>query len=135
MRTLTQPELAWELHRVGVEVPVIAQRVGKHRATVYRWVKGIRLAGVREFVREYKQAKKKRRRRKANPYIERRVLSIRRKYHDCCGEKVVYWLVKESVQISRSTVYWILNRHLQLRSKGRRNQKRGPPEERPCAWC
>lgn len=126
MRTLTQPELAWELHQVGVKVPVIAQRVGKHRATVYRWMKGIRLAGIREFVRQYKKAKKKRRRRKVDPYIERRVLSIRRKYHDCCGEKIVYWLEKEGVQISRSTVYRILNRHLQLRAKGRRNQKRGP---------
>ena len=112
MRTLTQPELAWELHQVGVRVPVIAQRMGKHRATVYRWVKGIRLAGIEEFVRKYKRAKKKRRRRKADPHIERRVLSIRRKYHDCCGEKIVYWLRQEGIQISRSTVYRILNRHL-----------------------
>lgn len=126
MRTLTQPELAWELHRAGVKVPVIAQRVGKHRATIYRWLKGIRLGGLREFVQDYKNAKKRPRRRKVNPYIERRVLSIRRKYHDCCGEKIVYWLKKEGIHLSRSTVYRILNKHLQLRPKGRRNRKRGP---------
>ena len=46
MRTWTQLELAWELDGAGVKVPVIAQRVGKHRATVYRWLKGIRQGGV-----------------------------------------------------------------------------------------
>lgn len=46
MRTWTQLELAWELDRAGVKVPVIAQRVGKHRATVYRWLKGMRQGGL-----------------------------------------------------------------------------------------
>ncbi len=73
-------------------MPLIAQRVGKHRAKIYRWLKGIRLGGLRESVQDYKNAKKRPRQRKVNPYIERRVLSIRRKYHDRCGEKIVYWL-------------------------------------------
>lgn len=38
MTALTQPELAWELYRAGVKVSLIAQRVGKHRATVYCWL-------------------------------------------------------------------------------------------------
>lgn len=126
MRTWTQLELAWELDRAGVKVPVIAQRVGKHRATVYRWLKGMRRGGLREFVREYKNAKKRPRRRKVNPGIERRVLSIRREHRDCCGEKIVYWLDKEGVLLSRSTVYRVLNKHLRLRAKGHRNQPRGP---------
>jgi len=126
MRALTQPELAWELHRSGVKVPVIAQRVRKHRATVYRWLKGIRLGGLREFVEGYKGAKKRPRRRKVNPYIEGRVLTIRRRYHDCCGEEIVYWQKKGCIHLSRSTVYRILNKHLRLRSKGRRNRARGP---------
>ncbi|MCJ7619239.1 MAG: integrase core domain-containing protein [Anaerolineae bacterium] len=126
MRTWTQLELAWELDRAGVKVPVIAQRVGKHRATVYRWLKGMRRGGLREFVREYKNAKKRPRRRKVNPGIERRVLSIRREHRDCCGEKIVYWLDKEGVLLSRSTVYRVLNKHLRLRPKGHRNRPRGP---------
>lgn len=84
------------------------------------------MGGLREFVEEYKGAKKRPRRRKVNPYIEKRVLSIRRKYHDCCGEKIVYWLRKEGIHLSRSTIYRILNKHLQLRAKGRRNRVRGP---------
>ena len=34
------------------------------------------------------------------------------------GEKIVYWLEKEGIHLSRSTVYCILNKHLQLRPKG-----------------
>ena len=46
MRTWTQLELAWELDRAGAKVPVIAQRVGKHRATVYRCLNGMRQGGA-----------------------------------------------------------------------------------------
>lgn len=126
MRHWTQLELAWELHGAGVRVAVIAQRVGRHRATVYRWLKGMRSVGLREFIGEYKEAKKRPRRGKVDPYIERRILSIRREHHDCCGEKIVYWLNKEGIHLSRSTVYRVLNRHLRLRRKGRRNRLRGP---------
>ena len=126
MRSWTQLELAWELDRAGVKVPLIAQRVGRHRATVYRWLKGMRQDGLREFVREYKNAKKRPRRRKVDPYIERRILSIRGEHRDCCGEKIVYWLGKEGIHLSRSTVYRVLNRHFRLRPKGRRNRLRGP---------
>lgn len=126
MRTLTQPESAWELHRAGVKVPVIPQRVGRHRATIYRWLKGIRLGALREFVEDYKNAKKRPRQRKVNPYIEQRVFSIRRKYHDCCGRKIVYWLKKEGIHLSRSTIYRILNKHLQLRPKGPQGQRKRP---------
>jgi transposase InsO family protein len=126
MKTWTQLELAWELDRAGVKVSLIAQRVGKHRATVYRWLRGMRSVGLREFVGEYKNAKKRPRRRKVDPYVERRVLSIRAEHCDCCGEKIVYWLNKEGIHLSRSTVYRVLNRHLRLRPKGRRNRPRGP---------
>jgi len=104
----------------------IAQRVGKDRATVYRWLRGIRLGGLREFVEDYRGAKKGPRRRKVNPYIERRVLSLRREHRECCGEKVVYWLAKEGIHLSRSSVYRVLNKHLQLRARGHRNRLRGP---------
>lgn len=44
----------------------------------------------------------------------------------CCGEKIIFWLKNEGIHLSRSTAYCILNKHLQLRSKGRRNRVRGP---------
>jgi len=126
MKTISQPELAWELHQAGVRVPAIAQRMGKDRATVYRWLRGIRLGGRREFVEDYRGAKKRRRRRKVNPYLEQRILSLRREHRECCGEKIVYWLAKEGIHLSRSSVYRVLNKHLQLRARGHRNRPRGP---------
>jgi transposase len=107
-------------------VPLMAQRVGKHRATVYRWLRGMESVGLREFVVEYKNAKKRPRRRKVDACVERRILSIRAEHCDCCGEKIVYWLDKEGIGLSRSTVYRVLNRRLRLRPKGRRNRPRGP---------
>jgi transposase InsO family protein len=38
----------------------------------------------------------------------------------------VYWLEQEDIHLHRSTVYRILNKHLQLRHKGRKNTARGP---------
>lgn len=72
-------------------------------------VAGDAAGGLREFVREYKNAKKRPRRRKVDPYIERRILSIRGEHRDRCGEKVVYLLGKEGIHLSRSTVYRVLN--------------------------
>jgi len=70
MRTWTQLELAWELDGAGVKVPVIAQRVGKHLATVYRCLRGMRQGGLGEYAREYNNAERRPRRRKVNPDID-----------------------------------------------------------------
>ena len=118
--------IAWELRQAGQPVTYIAARVGVHRSTVYRWLRGIRQRGIKDFLRHYQNAKKGRRRRKTHGYIAQRVLTLRRQHHNCCGEKIVYWLAKEGLKISRSTVYRILNQHLQLRAKNRRNKRRGP---------
>jgi IS30 family transposase len=126
MASVTRIWVAWELHKAGHKVLYIAEQVGRHRSTIYRWLKGIRLYGIQEFVRRYQNAKKGRRQRKTHPYVQQRVLSIRREHHNCCGDKIVYWLNKEGITLSRSTVYRILNKLLVLRPKGRKNTLRGP---------
>jgi IS30 family transposase len=108
-----------------VKVEEIAQEIERDRATVYRWLKGVGRYGIEEYIRRYKRAKKGHRHRKTHSYVEQRVLSIRREHHDCCGEKIQYWLDKEGIFLSRSTIYRILNKHLELRAKGRRNTARG----------
>jgi transposase InsO family protein len=118
--------VAWELHKAGHKVTYIAEQVGRHRSTIYRWLKSIRVYGIKEFVRRYQNAKKGRRQRKTHPYVQQRVLSIRREHHNCCGDKIVYWLRKEGIRSSRSTVYRILNKLLELRPKGPKNTPRGP---------
>ncbi len=126
MLSVARIEIAWELHRAHQPVTYIAGRVGVHRATVYRWLKGIRQRGIKGFLRHYRNAKKGRRQRRTHGHIVQRVLAIRAQHHNCCGEKIVYWLAREGIELSRSTVYRILNRSLHLRAKGRRNRRRGP---------
>ncbi len=133
MDSVTRINVAWELREAGQKVEYIAERVGVNRATVYRWLRRVRRWGFKEFVREYQQAKKGHRHRKTHSFIEQRVLALRREHHECCGEKIVYWLNKENIHLSRSTVYRILNKHLQLRAKGHKNTTRGslPRASRP----
>ena len=125
MDSVARIHVAWELRQAGRKAEYIAERVGVNRATVYRWLKGIRQRGITGFVRHYREAKKGHRHGKTHSYIEQRVLAIRREHHECCGEKIVYWLGKEGISLSLSTVYRILNKHLQLRPKGRKNTVRG----------
>jgi transposase len=126
MDSVARIHVAWELKQAGQKAEYVAERVGVDRATVYRWWRGIRQRGIKGYVRHYRQAKKGHRHRKTHGYVEQRVLAIRREHHGCCGEKIVYWLAKGGTVLSRSTVYRILNKHLHLRAKGRRNTARGP---------
>ena len=123
--TIARIQVAWELRKVGQGAEYIAERVGVSRSTVYRWLKGIGQRGVKGFIRHYRKAKKGRRVRKTHAYIERRVLSLRREYRECCGQKIVYLLEQERIQISLSTVYRILHKHLKLRKHHR--TPKGPP--------
>lgn len=126
MTSVARIWVVWELHKAGQKADYIAEQVDRDRSTIYRWLKGIRKYGIQKFIRRYKNAKKGRRQRKTHPYVQQRVLSIRREHHNCCGDKIVYWLKQEGIHISRSTVYRILNKLLVLRSKGRKNAPRGP---------
>ncbi len=128
MKSISLIELAWELHKSNVHPDEIAVRVGKHRATVYRWLKGIKGYGIRKYLNRYQQAKKGRRQpRKTDPIIKARIYAIREKYHHCCGEKIKYWMRKEhGVTIGITTIYRILGEKYQLRSKWKKNQVRGP---------
>lgn len=128
MVTVSLVELAWELHRVGVSPDEIARRTGKHRATIFRWLNGIRLYGIRRYCERYRNAKKGRRqRRKTDPVIKDRIYRIRGEFHQCCGEKIRYWMLKRyGNSPSLTTVYRILGEKYQLRPKGQRNRARGP---------
>ena len=126
--TIARIRIAWELRQVGQGADYIASRVGVSRATVYRWLRGIRQRGIKGYMRHYRAAKKGRRVRKTHTYLEQRVLSLRRAYRGCCGQKIVYLLGKEGIDLSLSTVYRILNKHLKLR-KHHRTPKGQPVEK------
>lgn len=127
MQSVSHIEFAWELYKAGVGVGKIAKKVGKHRATIYRWIKGIRLHGKRRFLQKYRNAKKGRRqRRKTSHLIAREIYRIREEYYHCCGEKIQFLLKEElGVQVSVSTIYRILNKKYRLRPKYKKNTPRG----------
>jgi transposase InsO family protein len=129
MDSVTRIRVAWALKKKGVPVDEIAAEVGRHRATVYRWLKGIRRYGIEGYIRRYQAAKKGRRVRKTHGYVEQRVLSLRRAYRNCCGQKIVYLLKQEGIKLSLSTVYRILNKHLTTLRKHVRTAK-GQPARR-----
>ena len=105
MDSITRIRVAYALRKQGIAVEAIAREVGRDRATVYWWLKGIKQRGIEGYIRHYRAAKKGCRRRKVHSYIVQRMLSIRRAYRDCCGQKIVYLLAQEGIKLSLSTVY------------------------------
>lgn len=123
LRTWNSPE----------DIPKI---LGIHRATVYRWMKRIKISWIRQFKKDYKEAKKWRRiHNKTHCTIRTRVLEIRKERKDCCWEKIAYFLKKELEEQnhtwvlphipSQSTIYRILNSNIKLRSRWKKNSYRG----------
>jgi transposase InsO family protein len=127
MQSISLIEHAWELSRADLKPDDIAHRLDKHRATIYRWLDGIRAYGIREFLCRYERAKKGRRqKRKTDPVIKARIYAIRERYHHCCGEKIRYWLKREhGMTVGLSTIYRVLGEKYVLRSKWKKNQIRG----------
>lgn len=126
MKNVSIWELAWELLSAGVKIEEVAKRLGKHEVTIYRWRKGIRYRGIKRFVKEKKEAKRKRRRRALNTEVVLKIKKIREET-DWCGEKIVWRLrTKHGIRVSQASVYRVLNRYYRLRTKWKKNQARGP---------
>ena len=92
MRTVTIWELAHELISAGVRADEVARKVGRNRATIYRWKKTIKYRGIRRFVADQKQAKRQRHRRCLDSRVVRLIKQSRTSHHDWCGEKIVWEL-------------------------------------------
>lgn len=124
--SVTAIHIVWQLVQSGVSAEAIPEKVGRHRATVYRWISGIRLHGINEFIRQYRAAKKGHRHTKTDPIVKAWIYSIRDENRQCCGEKIQYFLRKEYDHVvSVSTIYRVLTEKYQLRSKWKKNLKRG----------
>lgn len=127
MHSIPIVQHAWELHKAGVSPDDIAVQLGKHRATIYRWLAGIQLKGIQKFLRDYQAAKQGHRHRKTDPVVKSRIYSIRKEFRDCCGEKIQYWYHERfSEHIGITTIYRVLGEKYILRSKYKKNTQRGP---------
>lgn len=118
--------VAWRLQGQGVSPRAIAHTLNVHHATVYRWLAGIRLRGLRDYERWMRTCKRRRRRRRIDPRTIPFLVAYRRQ-HEWCGEKLVWWLREvHGIRVSKSTVYRILGEHFHLRSKWVKQHLRGP---------
>lgn len=119
--------VARALWEQGMSKRGIAGHLGVHRETVGLWLQGIEDKGLVGFVEAYEQAKKKpRKKRQTEAWIKEKVFEIRTREHECCGEKIAYFLrVEFGISLSVSKIYEILGEKLQLRSKWKKNQPRG----------
>jgi transposase len=129
MRQMTKIVLAHELLEQGVSKVRIAERLQVSRRTVIRWAQAIEQHGNLETYLEYYQQAKKgtRRKRKTDAILKRRIWTLREKHHQCCGQKIQYFLQKEyGMKVSVTTIYKVLSEKYQLRSKWRKNVPRGP---------
>lgn len=128
---LTKITLAWEIYEAGVPKTHIAKQLRLNRETVHLWIKGIEEHGLLEFLDKYTNAKRGERvKRQIDPILKRRVWDIREREMDCCGQKIRYFLEKEyGISPAVSKIYEILAEKYQLRSKGKKNQARGPVPE------
>lgn len=127
MNQLTKIALAVELAEQGTPRTHIAQKLGIGRATLYRWLSGIQRAGDLElFLDQYLSAKKgQRAKRKVDGLLKTRIWGLRDKY-DCCGQKIRYFLDEEyGVDLGVTAIYEILKEKYKLRSKWKKNHKRG----------
>jgi len=126
---MTKISIAWELLVQGIPKSHIATHLGVSRQTIIRWSQAIQEHGdLHSFLDHYHQAKKgSRQKRKIDAILKRRVWAIREKHHQCCGQKIQYFLEKEyGMQVSVTTIYKVLSEKYQLRSKWQKNMPRGP---------
>ena len=121
--------MAWELLEQGIPKSHIAKHLGVSRRTIIRWSQAIQGHGdLQSFLDHYQQAKKgSRQKRKIDAILKCRIWAIREKHHQCCGQKIQYFLEKEyGLPVSVTTIYKVLSEKYQLRSKWRKNKPRGP---------
>lgn len=128
MEQVTKIVIVKELLTQGMPKTQIARDLGISRRTVIRWSQALeKQGGLEAFLDSYERAKKgPRQKRKVDAILKRRIWAIREKYHQCCGQKIQYFLEKEyGIQVSVTTIYKVLREKYQLRSKWKKNQKRG----------
>jgi transposase len=128
MQNITKITLAWELHQAGILKQDIAARLEVNRDTIRLWMKGIEEIGLLPFLDQYIHAKKgERKKRQVDPILKRWIWEIRDREKDCCGQKIQYFLGKEhGVSVSVPKIYEILKEKLTIKSKWKKNQRRGP---------
>ncbi|MCD4752591.1 MAG: helix-turn-helix domain-containing protein, partial [Anaerolineaceae bacterium] len=91
---MTKIIIAYELLEEGISKSHIAKHLGVSRRTIIRWSQAIEKdGGLDAFLEQYAQSKKGfRQKRKVDAILKRRIWALREKHHQCCGQKIQYFL-------------------------------------------
>lgn len=109
-RTLSCYEIAWKMHISGIHITKITEVLGKDRSTIYRWLKSIKLKGIRKFLRDKKTAKHRRPSAQTPEYIIQKIIDIRNEF-GWCGAKIRKELKENhGISLALSTIYRWLHR-------------------------
>ena len=127
MENTTKIITAWELYQQKIPNTHISKHLNIHRETIGLWIKGITEVGLKTFLDNYINSKKKERKlRQIDPIWKIRIWDIRDREKDCCGEKIQYFIQKDyGIKIAVSKIYEVLSEKYQLRSKWKKNSVRG----------
>lgn len=123
MEKLTQITLAWDLFQQGMPKARITQHLGRNRETIILWIKAIEEQGLPTFLQHHQMsAKQPRPARQVRLSTKQLVWAIREREHNCCGQKVAYFLDKEhQIRLSVPKIYQVLAEKYTLRSKWAKN--------------
>ena len=118
MDNIAKIQLCWKLYSNNVPAETISSSLEKHRATIFRWIKGIKLYGIMEFIRRYKRAKQRKRQKRIDMRAENLIIARRKEKEGVCGQKIVWYLKKfHNIKISVAQTYRILAKHFVLHGK------------------
>lgn len=119
--------LAWELYQSDIPQTKIASDLNHHRETIGLWIKSIKEVGLNQFIENYLKAKKGPRvGRQIDPLVKKWIWDIRKQERDCCGQKIQYFLkTDKNIHVSVPKIYEVLAEKYHLKSKWKKNQKRG----------
>lgn len=123
----TEIILAFELHHQGLSQVVIARRLGRNRETIGLWLRAIETQGLKGFLCSSEGAcQGPRPGRQVDALVKRWVWEIREREHDCCGQKIAYFLEMEhGIKLSVPKIYEVLKEKYTVRSKWKKNRVRG----------
>lgn len=124
MRTLTQYEVAWNMNQAGSTIEQITTVVSKHRATVYRWLKQIKLVGIRKFLQRKKVCKTRRPKSQTPETTIQKIVDIRNEF-GWCGAKIRKELKENhGISLALSTIYRWLHRRFTKAAVGVQKYKK-----------
>jgi len=127
MEKATEIVLARELSEQGLSKSAIARQLGRDRETIRFWLRGVERVGVKSLVDHNAAAcKVSRPSRQIDALVKIWVWQIREREHDCCGQKIAYFLEREhGVKLSVPKIYEVLAEKYVIRSKWKKNKVRG----------